>query len=285
LDIKTRYPVGTRLTGKVTNLTDYGCFVEIEEGVEGLVHMSEMDWTNKNIRPSKLVQVGTEVDVVVLDMDEDRRRISLGMKQCEGNPWSDFSEKHAKGDRVSGQIKSITDFGIFVGLDGNIDGLVHLSDISWEEPGEQAVQAYKKGGEIETVILAIDPARERISLGIKQLQNDPFNNYLSEHEKGTVVKGRIVELDKKQAIVELTPDVKGRIKASEIAIEKVEDATEYLKVGEEVEAKIIGVGRKDRLLNLSIRAMYEAAASKSSEEQAINPTLGDLLKEKMQDDE
>jgi len=286
-DIKDRYPIGTRLTGKVTNLTDYGCFVEIEEGVEGLVHMSEMDWTNKNIHPSKVVQLGDDVNVIVLEIDEDRRRISLGMKQCEVNPWADFAEKHAKGEHITGNIKSITDFGIFIGLDGGIDGLVHLSDISWDEPGEQAIREYKKGDEIETIILAIDPERERISLGIKQLQTDPFNSYAEENPKGTIVKGNVESIEDKVAIIELTPEVKAKLKASEVAQEKVNDVNDYLKVGDEVEAKIISVNHKDRVINLSIRAkdMPDAddiKASNKSADNKIKTTLGDILKQQME---
>jgi len=288
-DISRRYPVGARLFGTITNLTDYGCFVEIEEGVEGLVHVSEMDWTNKNINPSKLVQVGTEVEVVVLDIDAERRRISLGMKQCKANPWDEFAAGHNKGDKISGTIKSITDFGVFIGLDGGIDGLVHLSDISWSELDEEAVRDYKKGDEIETVILAIDPERERISLGIKQLEQDPFSNFLAENPKGTIIKGEITEVDAKGALVKLSESVEGYIRASEIARDRVEDARTLLKVGEEIEAKFIGVDRKNRSVNLSIKAKdsaEEAEAiddySRNTESAAGATTLGDLLKEQME---
>ncbi len=291
-DISRRYPVGARLFGTITNLTDYGCFVEIEEGVEGLVHVSEMDWTNKNINPSKLVQVGTEVEVVVLDIDAERRRISLGMKQCKANPWDEFAATHNKGDKIIGTIKSITDFGVFIGLDGGIDGLVHLSDISWNELDEEAVRDYKKGDEIETVILAIDPERERISLGIKQLEQDPFSNFLAENPKGTIIKGEIIEVDAKGALVKLNESVEGYIRASEIARDRVEDARTMLKVGEEIEAKFIGVDRKNRTVNLSVKAKdhaEEAEAiddySRNSESSAGATTLGDLLKEQMENKE
>jgi len=291
-DISRRYPVGARLFGTITNLTDYGCFVEIEEGVEGLVHVSEMDWTNKNINPSKLVQVGTEVEVVVLDIDAERRRISLGMKQCKANPWDEFASGHNKGDKISGTIKSITDFGVFIGLDGGIDGLVHLSDISWSELDEEAVRDYKKGDEIETVILAIDPERERISLGIKQLEQDPFSNFLAENPKGTIITGEIIEVDAKGALVKLSESVEGYIRASEIARDRVEDARTLLKVGEEIEAKFIGVDRKNRSVNLSIKAKdsaEEAEAiddySRSTESDAGATTLGDLLKEQLENKE
>ncbi len=287
LDITRRYPVGSRLYGKVTNLTDYGCFVEIEEGVEGLVHVSEMDWTNKNVSPSKIVQLGDEVEVMVLEIDAERRRISLGMKQCKANPWDEFAAHHNKGDKIVGTIKSITDFGIFIGLDGGIDGLVHLSDISWNATGEDAVRDYKKGDEIETVILAIDPERERISLGVKQLEQDPFSNYLAEHPKGSIVTGKIIEIDAKGAVVQLMEGIEGYLRASEITRDRVEDARTLLKEGEEVEAKFIGVDRKNRVINLSIKAkdsQEEAEAiedySRQSESQG-STTLGDLLKEQM----
>jgi small subunit ribosomal protein S1 len=287
-DITRRYPVGTRLFGKVTNLTDYGCFVEIEEGVEGLVHVSEMDWTNKNVSPGKIVQMGDDVEVVVLDIDAERRRISLGMKQCRPNPWEEFASTHNKGDKISGVIKSITDFGIFIGLDGGIDGLVHLSDISWNVPGEDAVRNYKKGDEIETTILAIDPERERISLGIKQLEQDPFNNYLAEHPKGSIVKGDIIDVDAKGATVRLIEGVEGYIRASEIARDRVEDARTMLKVGDEIEAKFLGVDRKNRSINLSIKAKDSAEEAEAIEDysrgadQAATTKLGDLLKEQME---
>ena len=256
--IAKRYPEGTKLTGRVTNLTDYGCFVEIEEGVEGLVHVSEMDWTNKNIHPSKVVNVGDVVDVMVLDIDEERRRISLGLKQCKSNPWQLFAETHAKGDRVSGKIKSITDFGIFIGLDGGIDGLVHLSDISWNNQGEEAVREFKKGDEIEAVVLQVDPERERISLGVKQIEEDPFNKYLADNKKGAIVKGKVTEVDAKGAVIELADGVEGYLRASDAARDRVEDATLVLSVGDEVEAKFMGVDRKNRTVSLSVRAKDEA---------------------------
>jgi len=256
--IAKRYPEGTRLTGKVTNLTDYGCFVEIEEGVEGLVHVSEMDWTNKNIHPSKVVNLGDTVEVMVLDIDEERRRISLGLKQCKPNPWEEFSSTHDKGQKVSGKIKSITDFGIFIGLDGNIDGLVHLSDISWDVEGEKAVQEYKKGDEIEAVVLQVDPERERISLGIKQIAVDPFNNYLAENKKGSIVVGTISEVDAKGATVTLADSVEGYIRVADISRDRIEDASTVLKAGDSVEAKFVGVDRKNRVISLSIRAKDEA---------------------------
>ncbi len=254
VDITRRYPEGTRLFGKVTNITDYGCFVEIEEGVEGLVHVSEMDWTNKNVNPNKVVHLGQEVEVMILDIDEERRRISLGMKQCQPNPWEDFAANYKKGDHVRGTIKSITDFGIFVGLEGGIDGLVHLSDISWNMPGEEAVRNYKKGDEIETVVLAVDPERERISLGIKQLDKDPFSQFMAEHPKGSIVKGVVKEVEPRAAVVELADSVEGILRASELSRDRVEDATTVLKVGDEVEAKFIGVDRKSRQVMLSIKA-------------------------------
>jgi small subunit ribosomal protein S1 len=286
-DITRRYPVGSRLVGKVTNLTDYGCFVEIETGVEGLVHVSEMDWTNKNVSPNKVVQLGDEVEVMVLEIDAERRRISLGMKQCKANPWDEFASQHNKGDKIVGTIKSITDFGIFIGLDGGIDGLVHLSDISWNATGEDAVREYKKGDEIETVILAIDPERERISLGVKQLEQDPFSNYLAEHPKGSIVTGKVLEVDAKGAVVQLMEGIEGYLRASEITRDRVEDARTLLKEGEEVEAKFIGVDRKNRVINLSIKAkdsQEEAEAmedySRQSDSQG-STTLGDLIKEQL----
>ena len=256
--IAKRYPEGTRLTGRVTNLTDYGCFVEIEEGVEGLVHVSEMDWTNKNIHPSKVVNVGDVVEVMVLDIDEERRRISLGLKQCKSNPWQQFAETHNKGDRVEGKIKSITDFGIFIGLDGGIDGLVHLSDISWNVAGEEAVRDYKKGDEIAAVVLQVDAERERISLGVKQLAEDPFNNYVALNKKGTIVNGKVTAVDAKGATVELADGVEGYLRASEASRDRVEDATLVLNVGDDVEAKFTGVDRKNRIVSLSVRAKDEA---------------------------
>ncbi|HDU4615016.1 TPA: 30S ribosomal protein S1 [Klebsiella pneumoniae subsp. pneumoniae] len=256
--IAKRYPEGTKLTGRVTNLTDYGCFVEIEEGVEGLVHVSEMDWTNKNIHPSKVVNVGDVVEVMVLDIDEERRRISLGLKQCKSNPWQQFAETHNKGDRVEGKIKSITDFGIFIGLDGGIDGLVHLSDISWNVAGEEAVREYKKGDEIAAVVLQVDAERERISLGVKQLAEEPFNNYVALNKKGAIVVGKVTAVDAKGATVELADGVEGYLRASEASRDRVEDATLVLSVGDEVEAKFTGVDRKNRVVSLSVRAKDEA---------------------------
>ena len=286
-NIMRRYPVGTRLFGKVTNLADYGAFVEIEEGVEGLVHVSEMDWTNKNIHPSKVVQLGDEMEVMVLDIDEERRRISLGMKQCKLNPWDEFADSHKKGDHVTGKIKSITDFGIFIGLDGGIDGLVHLSDITWDEPGEDLIRDYKKGQELETVVLSVDPERERISLGIKQLDQDPFSTYLATHDKGSIVTGTIKEVDAKGATVELAEGVDGYIRASEISRDRVEDARTVLKEGEEVEAKFTGVDRKNRALMLSIKGkdFDEEKATiesyKSGGALAGSASLGDLLKDQL----
>ncbi|EKG5967732.1 30S ribosomal protein S1 [Escherichia coli] len=256
--IAKRYPEGTKLTGRVTNLTDYGCFVEIEEGVEGLVHVSEMDWTNKNIHPSKVVNVGDVVEVMVLDIDEERRRISLGLKQCKSNPWQQFAETHNKGDRVEGKIKSITDFGIFIGLDGGIDGLVHLSDISWNVAGEEAVREYKKGDEIAAVVLQVDAERERISLGVKQLAEDPFNNWVALNKKGAIVTGKVTAVDAKGATIELADGVEGYLRASEASRDRVEDATLVLSVGDEVEAKFTGVDRKNRAISLSVRAKDEA---------------------------
>jgi small subunit ribosomal protein S1 len=289
ISITQRYPEGARVKAIVTNLTDYGCFAELEEGVEGLVHVSEMDWTNKNIHPSKVVQLGDEVEVMILDIDEERRRISLGIKQCQENPWDAFGRQYAKGDKISGKIKSITDFGIFIGLDGGIDGLVHLSDISWNDSGEEAVRAYKKGDELETVILAIDPERERISLGIKQLESDPFSNFVAESDKGAIVTGTVKEVDAKGAIITLAEDVEATLKASEISREKVEDARNVLKEGDSVEAKITAVDRKNRAINLSIKAKDqddEKAAikehSSKSAEAAQPATLGDLIKAQME---
>ena len=285
--ITNRYPEGTRTMAKVTNLTDYGCFAELEEGVEGLVHVSEMDWTNRNIHPSKVVQVGDEVEVMVLDIDEERRRISLGIKQCQGNPWEEFAVQHHKGDHIKGYIKSITDFGIFIGLEGNIDGLVHLSDISWNEPGEQAVRRFTKGDEIETVILSIDAERERISLGLKQLEEDPFTNYVAVNERGAIVMGKVKEVDAKQAVIEMAAEVDGILKASEISQDRVEDARNALSVGEAVEVKIISVDRKNRILGVSIKAKdmadEELAVKEHREkEQEVSPTtIGDLIKQQM----
>jgi small subunit ribosomal protein S1 len=290
LEITGRYPEGSRVKAKITNLTDYGCFAELEEGVEGLVHVSEMDWTNKNVHPSKIVSLGDEVEVMVLDIDEDRRRISLGIKQCQQNPWDAFASQYSKGAKISGNIKSITDFGIFIGLEGNIDGLVHLSDISWNEPGEEAVRNYKKGDEIETVILSIDPERERISLGIKQLEDDPFGNYVAENDRGAIVTGVVTEVDAKSVTVKLAEEVEGILKATDISREKVEDARNSFKVGDTVEAKIISVDRKNRGLALSIKAKdfddeKDAVKSlKESEQETASPgTIGDLIKAQMSD--
>jgi len=285
-DIANRYPNSSRIQGKVTNIADYGCFVEIEDGVEGLVHMSEMDWTNKNVHPSKLVQLGDEVPVMVLDIDAERRRISLGMKQCQSNPWEEFAMTHNKGDKVSGSIKSITDFGIFIGLDGGIDGLIHLSDITWEEENEEVVRDYKKGDELEAVVLAIDPERERISLGVKQLQDDPFSEYMSENPRGSIVTGKVTEVDARGATVELSDGVEGYIRVADISRERTEDASKVLSVGDEVEAKFTGMSRKDRALTLSIKAKdsqdeTEALKEYSNVSASNNTTLGDLLKEQM----
>jgi small subunit ribosomal protein S1 len=288
VSIKARYPENTVVKAVITNLTDYGCFAELEEGVEGLVHVSEMDWTNKNIHPSKVVQVGEEVDVMILDIDEERRRISLGIKQCFQNPWDRFAESHDKGDRVKGTIKSITDFGIFIGLEGNIDGLVHLSDISWEDTGEEAVRGYSKGDEIETVILSIDPERERISLGIKQLEEDPFMDYVAEFEKGSIVKGKIVSVDAKAATIQLADGVEGVLRASEISRDKVEDARNVLNEGDEIEVKVVSVDRKNRVLSVSVKAIEiddEKAAIQEHKKQeagdAAPATIGDLIKAQM----
>ncbi|CAB9494134.1 MULTISPECIES: 30S ribosomal protein S1 [Alteromonas] len=257
-EIASRYPEGTKITGQVTNLTDYGCFVEIEDGVEGLVHVSEMDWTNKNIHPSKVVNLGDTVDVMVLEIDEERRRISLGLKQCIANPWETFAESHEKGDKVSGKIKSITDFGIFIGLDGGIDGLVHLSDISWNKSGEDAVRDYKKGDEISAVVLQVDPERERISLGVKQIEEDPFNKYLTDNKKGAIVTGTVTAVDAKGVTVNLAEEVDGYIRVADLAVERVEDATEVASVGDSIEAKFMGVDRKNRTVNLSVKAKDQA---------------------------
>ncbi|WP_289284460.1 MULTISPECIES: 30S ribosomal protein S1 [unclassified Methylophaga] len=284
-DIARRYPNSTRIHGKVTNIADYGCFVEIEDGVEGLVHMSEMDWTNKNVHPSKLVQLGDEVEVMVLDIDAERRRISLGIKQCQTNPWEEFAMTHNKGDKVSGAIKSITDFGIFIGLDGGIDGLIHLSDISWEEDNEELIRDFKKGDDVEAVVLAIDPERERISLGIKQLQDDPFSAYLAENPRGSIVNGKVTAVDARGATIELAEGVEGYVRAADIARERVEDASKILAVGDDVEAKFTGMSRKDRTLTLSIKAKDDQEESEAVKEysnvSAGNTTLGDLLKEQM----
>ena len=289
-DIIGRYPRNTRITAVITNLTDYGCFAELEDGVEGLVHVSEMDWTNKNIHPSKVVQVGDSVDVMVLDIDEERRRISLGMKQCIANPWDEFGTHHSKGDLIKGNIKSITDFGIFIGLDGGIDGLVHLSDISWNEEGEEAVRGYNKGDELETVILAIDPERERISLGIKQMANDPFSNYLAENDKGSVVKGKVIAVDAKSATIELAEGIEATLKASEISRDRVEDVRNVYAVDAEVEALVISTDRKKRVINLSIKALEnaeerEAIKNHRTKEPEVaatsSTTIGDLIRAQM----
>jgi small subunit ribosomal protein S1 len=287
-DLARRYPPQSRIFGKITNIADYGCFVEIEEGVEGLVHVSEMDWTNKNVNPAKVVQVGQEIEVMVLEIDEERRRISLGIKQCQANPWAEFSATVNRGDKVKGQIKSITDFGIFIGLDGGIDGLVHLSDISWDVPGEEAVHNYKKGQEIEAAVLAIDADRERISLGIKQLDKDPFSAWLAEHPKNSVVKGVVTEVDARGAVVDLGDGVTGALRASELARGRVDDARTMIKVGDEIEAKFTNVDRKNRSVALSVKAKEvheeaEALSSYKSDAGAApaGTTLGELLKEKM----
>jgi small subunit ribosomal protein S1 len=284
-NIARRYPPNTRLFGKVTNIADYGCFVEIEEGVEGLVHVSEMDWTNKNVNPAKVVQIGQEVEVMVLDIDEERRRISLGLKQCKANPWKEFSDNYNRGDKVAGQIKSITDFGIFIGLPGGIDGLVHLSDISWDAPGEEAVRNYQKGAQVEAMVLSIDPERERISLGIKQLAKDPFSSYLAEHPKGSVVRGTVREVDAKGAIIDLGNGIEGNLRASELSRDRVEDARQVLKVGDEIEARFTGIDRKGRTIALSVKAKeaHEEAEAvqnyKSESAPGSGTSLGDLLKE------
>jgi small subunit ribosomal protein S1 len=286
--IKDRYPESSKVKARITNLTDYGCFAEIEEGIEGLVHVSEMDWTNKNVHPSKIVQVGEEVDVMILDVDEERRRISLGMKQCIANPWEEFATANAKGTKISGTIKSITDFGIFLGLEGGIDGLVHLSDISWNEAGEEAVRAYKKGDDIETVILSIDPERERISLGVKQLESDPFSEYAVENDKGSIVTGTVTAVDAKAATIELAEGIEGVLKVSEISRDRIESAADVLKVGDSVECKITNVDRKNRSINLSIKAKdveEEKTAMKEVRQREVETagptTIGDLIKAQM----
>ena len=287
--IARRYPQGTRMFGKVANLTDYGAFVEIESGIEGLVHVSEMDWTNKNISPSKMVQLGDEVEVMVLDIDEDKRRISLGMKQCKSNPWEDFAMNHKKGDKVSGAIKSITDFGVFIGLPGGIDGLVHLSDLSWTVPGEEAVRNFRKGQDVEAVVLGIDLERERISLGIKQMEGDPLNSFVSGHEKGSIVKGTIKTVEAKGATVQLDSDMEGYLRASEVSRDRVEDMRSHYKEGDAIEAMVINVDRKNRVINLSIKAKdvneQDVAMKKFSAESAAATSgatnLGALLKAKL----
>ena len=287
-NIARRYPPNTRVFGKVTNIADYGAFVEIEDGVEGLVHVSEMDWTNKNVNPSKVVQTGEEVEVMVLDVDEERRRISLGLKQCKSNPWKEFSENFNRGDKVSGQVKSITDFGVFIGLSGNIDGLVHLSDISWDIPGEEAVRSYQKGQLIEAMVLSIDPERERISLGIKQLAKDPFSGYVAEHPRGSIVVGTVTEVDQRGALIDLGNGVEGQLRATELGRDRVDDARTVLKVGDSVEAKFVGVDRKTRSITLSIKAkeMHEEAEAVQSYRtdqggSSSGTSLGDLLKEQI----
>ncbi len=286
-DLARRYPINTRLFGKISNITDYGCFVEIEDGVEGLVHVSEMDWTNKNVNPAKVVQTGDEVEVMVLDIDEERRRISLGMKQCSANPWDAFAAIYSKGDKVTGAIKSITDFGIFIGLEGGIDGLVHLSDISWLTPGEESVRNFKKGEDIEAVVLAVDPERERISLGIKQLDQDPFATFMADHPRGSLVKGIVKEVDERGAVIELMDGVKGYLRASDIKKERVEDASKELSVGDEIEAKFISLDRKTRNLGLSIKAVEDEELAEALEEyhqtssSSGTTSLGELLKEQL----
>ena len=290
--LERRYPQGTRLFGKVTNLTDYGAFVEIEQGIEGLVHVSEMDWTNKNVHPSKVVQLGDEVEIIILEIDEQRRRISLGMKQCKSNPWDDFSLNHKKGDKVTGQIKSITDFGIFIGLDGGIDGLVHLSDLSWSVPGEEAVRSYKKGDELEAVVLVIDIERERISLGIKQMDGDLFSGYIATHDKGSVVDGVVKEVNEKGATITLDNDIEGFLKSSEVSADRAEDIHSHLKEGDKVKAVITYIDRKNRSINLSIKAMHKTSADAVAPQKpaanladsgstAGTTNLGALLKAKM----
>jgi small subunit ribosomal protein S1 len=287
-NIARRYPPNTRVFGKVTNIADYGAFVEIEDGVEGLVHVSEMDWTNKNVNPAKVVHTGQEVEVMVLDVDEERRRISLGLKQCKANPWKEFAENYNRGDKVTGQIKSITDFGIFIGLPGNIDGLVHLSDISWDQPGEEAVRNYQKAQQVEAMVLSIDPERERISLGIKQLAKDPFSAYIAENPKGTIVRGLVKEVDARGAVIDLGNGVEGQLRASELGRDRIEDARSVLKVGDEIDAKFTGVDRKTRTISLSIKAKEaheeaEAVQSYRSEQTPSGTSLGDLLKEQIGD--
>jgi len=288
-NIARRYPPNTRVFGKVTNIADYGAFVEIEDGVEGLVHVSEMDWTNKNVNPAKVVHTGQEVEVMVLDVDEERRRISLGLKQCQANPWKEFAENHNRGDRVAGQIKSITDFGIFIGLPGNIDGLVHLSDISWDVPGEEAVRNYQKGQQVEAMVLSIDPERERISLGIKQLAKDPFSGYITENPKGSIVRGVVKDVDARGAIIDLGNGIEGQLRASELGRDRVEDARSILKAGDEIEAKFVGVDRKTRSITLSIKAKEvheeaEAVQNYRSDQPTSGTSLGDLLKEQINSD-
>ncbi len=286
-NIMRRYPEGTRLFGHVSNITDYGCFVEIEDGVEGLVHVSEMDWANKNVNPNKVVTLGDEVEVVILEIDEERRRISLGMKQCKPNPWEEFGATNNKGDIISGKIKSITDFGIFIGLDGNIDGLIHLTDLSWNKPGEEAVRDYQKGQEVEAMVLSIDPERERISLGIKQIEKDPFASFIADKPKGSIVSGTVISVDAKAAVVDLGDGIEGLLRASEMAKDRVEDARSFLNEGDQIEAKITGMDRKGRSIYLSIKAKdsdEEQEALKdyaASSDKGTTTSFGDLLKEKM----
>jgi small subunit ribosomal protein S1 len=287
-NIARRYPPNTRVFGKVTNIADYGAFVEIEDGVEGLVHVSEMDWTNKNVNPAKVVHSGQEVEVMVLDVDEERRRISLGLKQCKQNPWKEFAENYNRGDRVSGQIKSITDFGVFIGLPGNIDGLVHLSDLSWDVPGEEAVRNYQKGQNLDAVVLSIDPERERISLGVKQMAQDPFSGYIADNPKGAIVKGTVKEVDARGAVIDLGNGIEGQLRASELARDRIEDARTVLKVGDEIEARFMGVDRKTRTISLSIKAKEmheeaEAVQNYRSDQPSSGTSLGDLLKEQIGD--
>jgi small subunit ribosomal protein S1 len=286
-DLPRRYPEGTRVFGKVTNLTDYGAFVELEEGVEGLVHVSEMDWTNKNVHPTKICHVGDEVEVMVLDIDEERRRISLGMKQCQPNPWEEFAATHNKNDKVRGKIKSITDFGVFIGLEGGIDGLIHLSDLSWDRPGEEVVREYKKGDEVEAVVLSVDPERERVSLGIKQANQDPFTAYVGEHGKGSIVQGQIMEVDPKGGVINLGDGVEGYLRASELSREHVEDARSMLSEGKDIECKIISIDRKNRRISLSVKALEadqetEAIKEYQKKSGASTATLGDKLKEQLE---
>ncbi len=286
VDLTRRYPENSRLFGKVTNIADYGCFVEIEEGVEGLVHVSEMDWTNRNVNPNKVVALGDEIEVMILEIDEERRRISLGVKQCKPNPWDDFADNFNKNDKVKGNIKSITDFGIFIGLEGGIDGLIHLSDLSWSDAGEEAVRNFKKGDEIEAIVLSVDPERERISLGVKQLDRDPFGQFVADNPKGSIVKGIVTEVDKKNAVIELAEGVEGVLRVSEISRERVEDMQTVVKAGDNIEAKFIGIDRKSRMISLSIKAKdnddeAEALSDYSQSSANTSTTLGDLLKEQM----
>ncbi|MDF2691003.1 MAG: rpsA, partial [Gammaproteobacteria bacterium] len=287
VNLVAKFPEGKKVRGRVTNIADYGCFVELEDGVEGLVHVSEMDWTNKNISPHKVVQLGQEVEVVVLDIDPERRRISLGLKQCVDNPWERFAQTHQKGDKVTGTIKSITDFGVFIGLDGGIDGLIHLSDLSWNQPGEEAVRNFKKGDQITAVVLGVDTERERISLGVKQLEHDPFSHFTQNYEKGATVKGSVTEVEERGATVDLGDGLQGYIRASEISRDRIEDARQHLKSGDAVEAIYIGIDRKNQMVNLSIKALedqehkHAAQTYMNSEDKASNTTLGDLLKEKL----